>query len=221
MNLCERTEIVNPCRCALSATYTQHPLTPLFITETTTVIRLSVLQSRRARGSNERKAEMAGAATERLMHRMLIFCAAAICPTLLVGCATSGPTGGEILTGAIPTQSARLVIYRSSALGVAVQPDYVVDGKTIASSQPNGFVLCDLPPGRHEVSVSNLPFSNNFFGDGAENMTINLRPGIGTYIAATPQMGVFTPGKITLKEVSETQGRADTASLHQISAACG
>jgi len=100
-------------------------------------------------------------------------------------------------------------------------PDYVVDGKTVAGSQPNGFVVCHLPPGRHEVSVSNLPFSNNFFGDGAESMTINLRPGIETYIAASPQMGVFTPGKITLKEVSETQGRADTASLHQIGATCG
>jgi hypothetical protein len=212
--------MVSPFRCALSATYTQHPLTPLFIMETTTVIRLSVLQSRRARGNNQRKAEMARVAAERLMHRMLKFCVAAICPTFLAGCATSGPTGGEILTGAIPAKSARLVIYRSSALGVAIQPDYVVDGRTIAGSQPNGFVLCDLPPGRHEVSISNLPFSNNFFGDGAESMTINLRPGIGTYLAATPQMGLFTPGKITLKEVSETQGRADTASLHQINAAC-
>jgi hypothetical protein len=177
-------------------------------------------ESRRAQGNNDRKAKMASVATG-LLHRMRKFCAAAICLTLLAGCATSGPTGTEILTGAIPAKSARLVIYRSSALGVAIQPDYVVDGKTIASSQPNGFVLCHLPPGRHEVSISNLPFSNNFFGDGAESMTINLQPGIGTYIAATPQMGVFTPGKITLKEVSETQGRADTASLHQISAVCG
>ena len=164
---------------------------------------------------------MASVAAERFMHHMRKFCAAAICLTLLAGCATSGPTGSEILTGAIPAKSARLVIYRSSALGVAIQPDYVVDGKTVAGSQPNGFVVCHLPPGRHEVSVSNLPFSNNFFGDGAESMTINLRPGIETYIAASPQMGVFTPGKITLKEVPETQGRADTASLHQISAACG
>jgi hypothetical protein len=139
----------------------------------------------------------------------------------VTGCATSGPTGSEILTGAIPAKSARLVIYRSSAVGVAIQPDCVVDGKTIASSQLNGFVLCHLPPSRHEVSISNLPFSNNFLGDGAESMAINLQPGIGTYIAATPQMGVFTPGKITLKEVSEAQGCADTASLCQISADCG
>ena len=33
-------------------------------------------------------------------------------------------------------------------------------------------------------------------------------------------MGVMTPGKITLKQVAENQGRSDTAKLHQISASC-
>ena len=148
---------------------------------------------------------MARVTSERLLHRMRKFCAAAICLTLLAGCATSGPTGSEILTGAIPTKSARLVIYRSSALGVAIQPDYVVDGKTVASSQPNGFVLCHLPPGRHEVSISNLPFSNNFFGDGAESMTIHLQRGIGTYIAATPN-GRIHAGKSRLRKYLKPKG---------------
>jgi hypothetical protein len=129
--------------------------------------------------------------------------------------------GNDVLTASIPIKSARLVIYRSSAIGLAIQPDYVVDGNSVASSQPNGFVLCHLRPGRHEVSVSNMPFSSNLFGDGAESMTVNLRQGTATYLAASPQMGVFTPGKITLKEVSESQGRADTASFHQINTTCG
>jgi hypothetical protein len=127
----------------------------------------------------------------------------------------------DVLTSAIPAKSARLVIYRSSAVGLAVQPDYVIDGKTVAASQPNGFVLCHLSPGRHEVAVSNFPLSNNFFGDGAETMTVNLRSGAATYLAASPQMGVFTPGKITLKEVPESQGRADTVGFYQINTACG
>jgi hypothetical protein len=36
--------IASDSRCALSATCTQHPLTPPFIMKTTTVIRLSVAQ---------------------------------------------------------------------------------------------------------------------------------------------------------------------------------
>jgi hypothetical protein len=71
------------------------------------------------------------------------------------------------------------------------------------------------------VAVANIPLSNNSFGDGAENMTVHLRPGTAKYLAASPQMGIFTPGKITLKEVSEAQGRADTANFHQINTACG
>jgi hypothetical protein len=168
-----------------------------------------------------RKARMGSVAAENIMRDVLLFGSTALALTLLTGCATSGPTGADVLTSAIPAKSARLVIYRSSAVGLAIQPDYLVDGKPIASSQPNGFVLCHLPVGRHQVVVSNMPLSNNFFGDGVESMTVNLRPGTVTYIAASPQMGVFTAGKITLKEVSEVQGRADTATFHQINSGCG
>jgi hypothetical protein len=140
---------------------------------------------------------------------------------LLAGCATSGPTGNEILTGSIGGNTARLVIYRSSLTGFAVQPDYLVDGKRVAGSQPNGFVVCHLPPGRHEVAVANLPVSINLFGRGSEQVTLDLRAGSTTYLAAEPQIGIMAPGKVTLLEVAESQGRADTAKLHQIDAGCG
>lgn len=140
---------------------------------------------------------------------------------LVAGCAASGPTGGEILTGSIKANTARLVIYRASFTGLAVQPNYVIDGKPVAASQPNGFVVCDLPPGRHEVAVANLAISNNLFGRGSEEMTVDLRSGTTTYLSAEPQIGIMTPGKVTLLEVVESQGRADTASLHQTSADCG
>jgi hypothetical protein len=164
---------------------------------------------------------MRSVVAKNVMRYVLGFAGAALSLALLMGCATTGPMGADVLTGAIPAKSARLVIYRSSAVGLAIQPDYLIDGKAVASSQPNGFVLCHLRAGRHEVAVANIPLSNNFFGDGAENMTVHLRPGTAKYLAASPQMGIFTPGKITLKEVSESQGRADTASFHQINTACG
>jgi hypothetical protein len=34
-------------------------------------------------------------------------------------------------------------------------------------------------------------------------------------------MGIVTPGAITLIQVTESQGRADVASLHQSNGSCG
>ena len=151
-----------------------------------------------------------------MRSNMLILAAAA----LLAACASSGPTGNDVLTGSIGPGTARLVIYRVSAMGIAVQPDYVVDGKPVASAQPNGFVVCDLSPGRHEVAVDNFPISFTPFSTGSERMAVNLRAGGTTYLSAAPQMGIYTPGKITLTEVAESKGRADTATMHRLDGAC-
>lgn len=138
----------------------------------------------------------------------------------LAGCA-SGPTGGETLTDSVRSSAARLVIYRASAVGFAVQPNYVVDGRVIAGSQPAGFVVCDLPPGPHEVAVANMPLSSNLFGHGSEKVSVDLRAGSTAYLSAEPQMGIVTPGQITLIQVTDHQGRAAVASLHQTKSACG
>ncbi len=138
----------------------------------------------------------------------------------LAGCA-SGPTGSETLTDNIKSSAARLVIYRTSALGLAIQPNYLVDGRVVGGSQPSGFVACDLPPGPHEVAVNNMPLTTNLFGHGSEKVTVDLRAGSTAYLSAEPQMGIVTPGQITLIQVTENQGRADVANLHQINGACG
>src|SRR5262245_17287153 len=137
---------------------------------------------------------------------------------LIGGCVSSGPVGTEILTGSVKTGSARLVIYRTSALGLAVQPDYMVDGQRVAGSQPSGFVVCDLRPGKHEVSVANMALNVNLFG-GTDKVTLNLRAGTTTFLHAQPQPGL-TVGIITLSQVVESQGRSDTASLHKIEGTC-
>nr|QDF40582.1 DUF2846 domain-containing protein [Bradyrhizobium symbiodeficiens] len=139
---------------------------------------------------------------------------------LLAGCA-SGPMGSTALTDNVKANNARLVVYRSSALGFAIQPSYSVDGRSVGGSQAAGFVACDLPPGRHEVAVNNLPLSSNLFGQGSEKVSLDLRAGSTTYLSAQPQMGIITPGAITLVQVTEGQGRADVASLHQSNSSCG
>jgi hypothetical protein len=133
----------------------------------------------------------------------------------------SGFTAGEVLAASSAgSGAARLVIYRSSFGGFVVQPNYLVDGKVIASSQALSFVTCNLPPGRHEVAIANLP-SISPFARGSEKVTVNLRAGSTTYLSANPQMGILTPGKITLTEVTESQGRSDVATLHQTTGTCG
>ena len=144
--------------------------------------------------------------------------AVAIAAAALTGCASSGPVGSDVLTGSIKTNTARLVIYRVSPLGFAVQPGYLLNGQKIANSTPNGFVVCDLPPGKTELAVDNTSFNINLFG-GSDKASLNLAPGTTTFVRADPQPGV-TIGIIMLTQVTESQGRADSAALHKIESTC-
>ncbi|MDZ4791851.1 MAG: DUF2846 domain-containing protein [Hyphomicrobiales bacterium] len=143
-----------------------------------------------------------------------IITAAAITP----GCAMSGPMGSEVLSAKMAPQKSRVVIYRSSAMGFAVQPDYALNGKAVAASQPNGFIVCNVEPGVHELSVGNIALNVNF-GGGSDKAKVNLRPGQTAYFKAEPQPGL-TIGVITLSEVTENQGLSDTVSLHKIESSC-
>jgi hypothetical protein len=104
-------------------------------------------------------------------------------------------------------------------MGLAIQPDYIVDGKKVAASSPNGFLMCDLPPGRHEVAVNNMIFSQNLFGVGSDKVVLDMRPGTTTYINAEVQVGL-TAGALSLVQVAEAQGRRDIGSLHKMDAKC-
>jgi len=146
-----------------------------------------------------------------------ISCVAGVC-LVLAGCATSGPLGKEVLVTDIAPKKSRLVVYRVSALGFAVQPDYIIDGKAVAASQPEGFVVCQLEPGKHRVSVGNFELNVNF-GGGSDQAGVVLRPGQTTYLKAEPQLGL-TVGVITLSEVTASQGQSDTATLHKLDGAC-
>jgi hypothetical protein len=136
----------------------------------------------------------------------------------LAGCASSGPTGRELLTGSINPQIARLVIYRTNAMGFAVQPDYNVDNKKVGISTPNGFVVCELAPGRHQVSVGNFALNVNF-GGGTDTWELDLKPGTTTYLQAEPKIGLAV-GVVTLNQVTEAQGRNETAALHKLESSC-
>ena len=135
-----------------------------------------------------------------------------------VGCATSGPTGSEIVSLRAKPNTARLVIYRTSPIGLLVQPDYIVDGRKVGSAQPGGFVVCELAPGRHAVSAANIPIALPLSND-PDSLTVTLRGGTTTYLRGEPRMGVVV-GTIALLQVSESEGRSDSASLYRIEGSC-
>jgi hypothetical protein len=136
---------------------------------------------------------------------------------MLAACA-AGPTGSEILNVRAKPGTARLVIYRTSPFGLLIQPDYVVDGRKAGTAQPGAFVMCDLAPGKHSVSVSNIPIALPLSND-PDAITVTLRTGTTTYLRADPQMGIVA-GTITLTHVAESQGRPDVASLSRIETDC-
>jgi len=147
-------------------------------------------------------------------------CLAAAAGLLLSGCVTSGgPTGSEILAGSVAPRKSRLVLYRTSPLGLAVQPQYSIDGRDVGASTPGGFVVCNLDPGTHRVAVGNFQLTVSLTG-GTDKISVTLRPGQTGYIKAEPQLGL-TVGVITLSEVTEGQGKADTASLNKLESPCG
>jgi len=137
---------------------------------------------------------------------------------LLTGCASSGQLGSELLAARVKPGTARLVIYRTSAFGLLIQPDYVVDGRKAGTAQPGGFVMCELAPGKHSVSVSNIPIAIPLSSD-PDSIKVVLRAGTTTYLRGDPQPGVVA-GTITLTQVAESQGRSDTASLSRIETDC-
>jgi hypothetical protein len=136
----------------------------------------------------------------------------------LSGCASGGPTGEEVLTSGLKPETARLVIYRSAVIGMGVQPDYMVGGQKVGSSQAKGFIVCDFAPGPREVKTGN-PGMNVNFGGGSDAVQVNLQKGTTTYLRAEPKMGL-TIGVITLTEVDAAQGKIESAALFKTASAC-
>lgn len=137
---------------------------------------------------------------------------------LIAGCASSGTSGVNAVVTNLPAEKARLIIYRDNPLGFMIQPSYNLNGKSIGNSQPNGFVMCDVTPGNHKVTVGNLKLNVNL-GGGSDQLDLNLQPGTTTYLKAEPKMGL-TVGVITLSHVAPQQGKNDIAKLHKLNSGC-
>ncbi|MDM0046970.1 hypothetical protein QTH91_20935 [Variovorax dokdonensis] len=73
---------------------------------------------------------------------------------LLTGCA-SGPRYSDVYQNIPPPaeDQGRILFYRSSVLGAAVQPDLRLDGNVVGSFSPRGFFYVDRPLGRYTAQA--------------------------------------------------------------------
>jgi hypothetical protein len=149
------------------------------------------------------------------MYRQL---AIGVATLILAGCASGGPSGKDVLTASVAPQKARIVLYRTTVLGFAVQPQYLVNGMPVAPAQPSGFFVCDLAPGTHSIAADNPSFNVNF-GGGSDKVQVGINPGETKFVRADIQMGL-TVGVVTLTEVTAATGRAETQTLSQQAGGC-
>ena len=101
----------------------------------------------------------------------------------LAGCA-SGPTYEEYKSNMQPVSpdNGRIYVYRTSALGAAIQPKVRLDGDPVGKAVPKGFFYLDLPPGDYTISAST---------EAERSLSLNLGAGEEKYVRLEIKMGVF------------------------------
>ena len=90
------------------------------------------------------------------MKNLLKFLAVIIVSFSFWGCATSGPKYSELspVISTLPPDTGRIYIYRTSALGAAVQPEVKLNGEVVGKAVPKGFFYVDKKPGTYEILIS-------------------------------------------------------------------
>jgi hypothetical protein len=129
----------------------------------------------------------------------------------LAGCATSGPTYDEA-QATLPKMQAnqgRIVIYRSSAFGAAIQPSVSVNGAVVGGSQPMGFYVVDRPPGDYSVAVST---------EVEKKLSFTLTSGEERYVRLVPTFGLLV-GRIVPELIGRDEALKELKDLRFVGGA--
>jgi hypothetical protein len=136
--------------------------------------------------------------------RKLSMLGIAIVLAAAAGCA-SGPKFDTVATSLAPVPSgkARIYIYRSSALGAAIQPEVKLNGAVVGTAEPNGVFYVDRDPGNMEVITgSEVDRKLTFTAAAGETRYVKLGVGFGVLV-----------WRIIPELVSETEAKKDMADL--------
>lgn len=121
---------------------------------------------------------------------------------LLAGCA-SGPKLSEAPQLAIPDGMARIVVYRTSILGGAIQPTVNVNGTPTAKCQPGGVFTVDVNPGEAALAVQTEKNRVSY---------VSVSRGDTAYVRCDPEIGLIV-WQVKLTNVPQAQGQAETQKL--------
>ncbi len=83
---------------------------------------------------------------------------------------------------AAPKGKARLVVYRSSLWGLALQPKVFVDGRETGRCVPGSAFVVDLAPGEHNISATT---------EEEKNTIVNLSEGSVVYVSCSIGTGIL------------------------------
>lgn len=103
---------------------------------------------------------------------------------LLTCCATTGPKFAELAPtiSNLSPESGRIYVYRTSALGAAVQPAVKLNGEVIGKAVPKGFFYIDRKPGDYEIITKT---------EVTRRLSLTLDEGQIRYVRLNISMGFF------------------------------
>jgi hypothetical protein len=144
---------------------------------------------------------------EEYMRSPLRLSLAIIAVALVAGCA-SGPKFSEIKSTIPPVSAdqARVMFYRTTAFGAAVQPEVRLNGVVVGTAVPNGFFWTDRPPGSYEVSTTT---------EVERKLTFILDKGDVRYVRFDIGFGFFV-GHVIPELVDNATGEKEIADLSYV-----
>ena len=135
-----------------------------------------------------------------LSTRPILLLGLAIASVSLVSCA-SGPTYAEMKSQLPPIEKGhgRVFVYRPSFLGAAIKPSVKINDQPVGTSEGQGFLDSDQPPGTHEVSVTT---------EWKHKTPVTVTSGQPSYVRCSMMIGVLV-GHVMPKQVSAETGEAE------------
>jgi hypothetical protein len=127
---------------------------------------------------------------------------------LMMSCATSGPKYSEMVNSTPPLSGGegRVYIYRTSALGAALQPAVELDGSVVGKAVPKGFFYVDCAAGNHRIATST---------EVERELTFHVGEGQTRYVRLDVSMGFFV-GHVYPDLVEQEKAIAEIGSCHYI-----
>jgi hypothetical protein len=130
--------------------------------------------------------------------------------TLLAGCATGGARYADVNVAApkLAADRGRIYFYRTSILGLAIQPGIKLNGESVGSAAPGGFFFVDRPRGNYVASSATEVESTLAFA---------LAAGETKYVRTSITPGIVV-GHMNFELVNKSVAEGELASLNQTAA---